>query len=141
MRIRYSIKPPEQMIVKENRRHQRAIFVARILIYVSSIKRNFARIRRVKAGKHSQKRRFARAIAACDENKLARPQSKIDRANLEGGLGKSVDVTEHDLAHLDLAETLRDLKLAWLAGGNGRPHGGFKLHQPVRRCVCIQQNR
>ena len=36
-------------------------------------------------------------------------QGEIDRPDSEDGLGRCVDVTEHDIAHLDLVEALARL--------------------------------
>ena len=48
-------------------------------------------------------------LPAGNEDELAGPQGEVDRPHLEDGLGRFVDVAEHDVAHLDPVEALARL--------------------------------
>src|SRR5262245_6521060 len=52
IRVGYSVKPLEQMIIEENPGYQRTILIARKVGYASSIESNFSGIRRIEPGKH-----------------------------------------------------------------------------------------
>src|SRR5262245_22468073 len=110
----YPVKPLEQVIVEEDAGYQRTILIAREVVDQPAIEDDFTGIWRVEAGQHPQECRFSRAVAAGDEDQLPGVQFKVDRTDLECGLGKSVDIAKHDPAHLDLAKAPERGKLTWL---------------------------
>ena len=76
VRIGDPVEPLEQMIVEENRRDQAAVGVARIVVDAHAVERDLAGVGRIEPGEHPQERRFARAVAAGDEDEFAGLQVK-----------------------------------------------------------------
>jgi len=60
---------------------------------------------------------LAGAVAAGDEDEVARLQREIDRSDLERGIGKAIDIAKADILHLDPLEPLRRLNLDRFGAG------------------------
>ena len=102
---------------------------------------DFAGIGRIKPGEHPQERRFARTVAAGNEDELAGSQSEVDRPDREGLLGKSVNITEYNVAHFDLIETLYYPGFVGLPRRDRRMQIGIQLLQTVRRGIGVRKDR
>src|SRR5271166_6139392 len=107
------------MIVDEDRGDQLAIGFARAVGDEDSVEGELARIWLVEAGEQLKEGRFARTVAARDENELAGPQGKVHGPDLEHGLGRLLDVAEDNVAHLDLLEPP-----GWFSGADLRIDDG-----------------
>src|SRR5262245_47376228 len=100
VRIGDTIESAEEVIIKEDRRHQGAAGVARVIIDQLIIEAELAGVARIKPGKNPKERRFTGTVAASDKDKLTRMQIEIDRTDPERCFGKLVDVTELNAGHL-----------------------------------------
>ena len=99
-----------------------------------AIEQQLARCRPVEAGQDFHEGRFARAVAAGQDDKVAGVQREIERADLEHRVGGLAGIVEFDVAHLDLAELLRRLRrrrpAAWRSARACSP-----VREPVGRRV------
>src|ERR1700730_10435639 len=108
------------MIVEKDRGDQLAIGFAGGIADKNSVESNLARIRLVEAGEQLEESRFARTVAAGNEDELAGPQGKVHGSDLEYGLGRLLDVAESNVVHLDLLEPPRWFSGADWGFGEGR---------------------